>query len=128
MSPLHCNTVQEALWERAASSGPAALSPLLADHLGSCGACQRERHAVRELLEVTRMMPDPEPPDNIWDGFEAELQRRIARAESPLRRAWDQWGRRLSRVAAILDPDCRYSQSNSFCIPTIAWGSGREAL
>lgn len=75
MSPLRCNTVQEALWERAASAGPAPMSPAMTDHLAACPACRGESLAVRELLETARSVPDPEPPVDIWDGFEAELRR-----------------------------------------------------
>lgn len=80
MSPLHCNTVQEALWERAASAGPASLSPALAEHLASCAVCRVESAAVRELLYVTGQMPDPEPPPGFWEEFERGLRRCLERA------------------------------------------------
>lgn len=83
MSPLRCNTVQEAIWERAASAGPAPLSPAMIEHLGECAACRAESLSVRELLETARALPDPEPPATIWDGFREELDRAI---ES--RRGW----------------------------------------
>jgi hypothetical protein len=101
MTRLHCNTVQEALWERAASSGPAPLSPVLADHLSSCSACQAERRAIRELLEVSREIADPPPPPSIWDGFEDEFDRRLSRASfGPSRLGW--WGRATLGLAATL--------------------------
>ncbi|MDX1661511.1 MAG: hypothetical protein R3326_06950 [Gemmatimonadota bacterium] len=77
MSPLRCNTVQEALWERAASAGPAPMSPATAEHLAACPACRGESLAVRELLETARSLPDPAPPADVWDGFEEELHRAI---------------------------------------------------
>jgi|SRR5687768_1673587 len=100
MSPLHCNTVQEALWERAASAGPAPLSPVLVDHMSRCPACQSERRAVAELLEASRTMADPEPPLDIWDGFEDRMWREIR--GNPVSRAWGRWGRRVVGLAAML--------------------------
>lgn len=101
MSPLHCNTVQEALWERAASAGPAPLSPTLVDHMSKCPACQSERRAVAELLEASRTLADPEPPLDIWDGFEERMWREI-HGGSPVSRAWGRWGRRVVGLAAML--------------------------
>lgn len=103
MSPLHCSTVQEALWDRAASTGPAPLSPTLADHLASCPACQAERVAVRALVDVAASLPDPEPPEDIWEGFEEELQSRIDRIESatPILTG-GRWTRRAMAFAATL--------------------------
>ncbi|HET6639685.1 MAG TPA: hypothetical protein VFH82_13005 [Gemmatimonadota bacterium] len=100
MSPLHCNTVQEALWERAASAGPAPLSPALVEHMSSCPVCQSERRAVAELLEASRALADPEPPLDIWDGFEEQLWRSIR--GNPVSRAWGRWGRRAIGLAAML--------------------------
>lgn len=100
MSPLHCSTVQEALWERAASAGPVPLSPTLVDHLSSCVACQSERRAVADLVDATRALPDPEPPADIWEDFEAELWDRIH--GHPLARAWTRWGRSVVGLAAML--------------------------
>jgi hypothetical protein len=100
MSPLHCNTVQEALWERAASAGPAPLSPALVEHMSRCPACQTERRAVAELLETSRTLADPEPPLDIWDGFEEQLWRSIR--GNPVSRAWGRWGRRVVGLAAML--------------------------
>lgn len=100
MSPLHCNTVQEALWERAASAGPVPLSPALVEHMTSCTRCQNERRAVTELLDASRSLPDPEPPLRIWDGFEEQLWRQIH--GSPVSRAWDRWGRSVVGLAAML--------------------------
>ncbi|HUP01292.1 MAG TPA: hypothetical protein VM737_07230 [Gemmatimonadota bacterium] len=105
MSPLHCNTVREVLWERAASAGPEALSPVLADHLSACPACQAESRAVRELLDVSRRIPDPAPPPSIWDGFERELAERLDQSRSDgtaVRVAWERWGRRAAGLAAVL--------------------------
>ncbi len=93
MTRLHCNTVQEALWERAASAGPAPLSPALADHLSSCPGCQAEQRSVRELLEVSRGIADPPPPPSIWENFDAELDRGLSQARSP---EWQLgWGGRV---------------------------------
>jgi hypothetical protein len=100
MSPLHCNTVQEALWERAASAGPASLSPSLVEHMSKCPACQSERRAVAELLETSRTLADPEPPADIWDGFEDRLWRDIQ--GTPVSRVWARWGRSLVGLAAML--------------------------
>jgi hypothetical protein len=100
MSPLHCNTVQEALWERAASAGPVPLTPALADHLSTCAVCQSEKRAVAELLEHTRTLADPEAPAGIWDGFEDELWGRL-RAR-PVARTWARWGRSAMGLAAML--------------------------
>ncbi|HEY7472794.1 MAG TPA: hypothetical protein VIE68_10660 [Gemmatimonadota bacterium] len=100
MSPLHCNTVQEALWERAASAGPAPLSPALVEHMSKCPACQTERRAVTELLEASRALTDPEPPGDIWDGFGESLWREIH--GNPVSRAWGRWGRSLAGLAAML--------------------------
>ena len=100
MSPLHCNTVQEALWERAASAGPARLSPALVAHMSSCPACQSERRAVGELLESSRTLADPEPPLDIWDGFEERLWRGIR--GNPVSHVWGRWGRRVMGLAAML--------------------------
>lgn len=104
MSPLHCNTVQEALWERAASPGPASLSPALADHLSTCPACQTEGRAVRELLTVSKRLPDPEPPEDIWDGFEREFGERLDALHdvSSWSGAWARWQRRVAGAAAVL--------------------------
>ena len=102
MSPLKCHTVQEAIWERAASAGPASLSPALIDHLVSCPACQDESRAVGELVTVTRALPDPAPPADVWLGFDEELERHLSRVENPLAAAWRQWGRRAMGVAAVL--------------------------
>ena len=89
------------LWERAASAGPAPLSPVLADHLASCAACQAEQRAVRELLEVSRGITDPPPPPSIWDGFESELDRRLSRGA--FRGVWlGWWGRVALGLAATL--------------------------
>lgn len=100
MSPLHCNTVQEALWERAASAGPVPLSPALVDHMSTCSACQSERRAVVELLDASRALADPEPPPEIWDGFEERLWGEIH--GRPLSRTWSRWGRSLVGLAAML--------------------------
>jgi len=100
MSPLHCNTVQEALWERAASAGPVPLTPTLVDHLSTCATCQSERRAVAELIEASRALPDPGPPTDIWDGFEEDLWDRIH--GHPLARAWTHWGRSAIGLAAML--------------------------
>ena len=100
MSPLHCNTVQEALWERAASAGPAPLSPALVEHMSRCPACQSERRAVADLLEASRTLADPEPPLDIWDGFEERMWRSIH--GNPISRAWGRWGRRVVGLAAML--------------------------
>jgi hypothetical protein len=100
MSPLHCNTVQEALWERAASAGPASLSPSLVEHMSKCPACQSERRAVAELLEASRTITDPEPPADLWDGFEARLWREIH--GTPVSRVWARWGRSVMGLAAML--------------------------
>jgi len=100
MSPLHCNTVQEALWERAASAGPVRLSPALVDHLSTCPVCQSERHAVAELLDESRALSDPEPPADIWDGFEERLWSAIH--GRPATRLWARWGRSAIGLAAML--------------------------
>lgn len=99
MTRLHCSTVQEALWERAASAGPAPLSPVLAEHLSSCSGCQAEQRSVRELLEVSRGITDPPPPPSFWEGFDAELQRRLP--HPPARRP-EWWGRAGVGLAATL--------------------------
>ncbi|MGH7571987.1 MAG: hypothetical protein ACREMK_09125 [Gemmatimonadota bacterium] len=101
MTRLHCNTVQEALRERAASAGPAPLSPALADHLSSCPGCQSERRSIRELLEVSRGIVDPPPPASIWDGFEAELGRALTKVRSPAS-GLEWWGRVGLGLAATL--------------------------
>ena len=100
MSPLHCNTVREALWERAASAGPAPLSPALVEHMSKCAACQTERRAVADLLEASRALTDPEPPADIWDGFQERLWRDIH--GHPVTRVWGRWGRSLAGLAAML--------------------------
>lgn len=100
MSPLHCNTVQEALWEGAASSGPTPLSPALVEHLSTCPACRSERRAVAELLDTSRRLVDPEPPSDIWDGFEDRLWREIR--GTTVSRAWTRWGRSVASLAAML--------------------------
>lgn len=107
MSPLHCNTVQDALWERAASAGPAPLSPVLAEHLATCDGCRAEGSAVRELLDVTRRLPDAPPPEHIWDGFEARLGRAIEQAGAGGRSRWPgfgahRWTWRAAGMAAVL--------------------------
>lgn len=107
MSPLRCSTVKEAIWERAASAGPASLSPTLADHLVSCSECRAEQRAVREVLEVTRELADPEPSADIWDGFERKLREGIDRVGriDRLGGMADSIGPRLRRwmgVAAVL--------------------------
>lgn len=101
MTPLLCNTVQEALWERAASSGPAPLSPALAEHLSSCPTCQVEQRAVRDLLEVSGAIADPAPPAGIWDGFPEALGREIERALPAVSRL-DRWSRVALGLAATL--------------------------
>lgn len=101
MSPLKCHTVHEAIWERAASAGPAPLSPALAHHLVSCAICQAESRAVAELVELAPALPDAPPPDRVWDGFDEELARRLAGGE-PLLGAWRRWGRRAASIAAVL--------------------------
>lgn len=100
MSPLHCNTVQEALWERAASAGPVPLSPALVEHMSTCSACQSERRAVAELLDTSRALADPEPPLEIWEGFGERLWEGIH--GGPVSRTWDRWGRSLVGLAAML--------------------------
>ena len=101
MTPLHCNTVQEALWERAASSGPAPLSPALAEHLSSCTACQAEQRAVRDLLEVSGAIVDPPPPADVWDGFPEALDRELGRRGPRVPRL-DRWSRAAMGLAATL--------------------------
>ena len=102
MSPLTCHTVHHALWERAASAGPAALSPVLADHLASCPACQAESREVSDLLAATRALTDPVPPAGLWDGFDEALRRELARDRSVIAIAWRRWGSRATKVAAVL--------------------------
>ncbi|MGH7564997.1 MAG: hypothetical protein ACREK5_11345 [Gemmatimonadota bacterium] len=101
MTRLHCNTVREALRERAASAGPTPLSPVLADHRSSCAGCQAERRSIRELLEVSHGIVDPPPPASVWDGFEAELGRRLTKVRSPASRL-EWWGRVSLGLAATL--------------------------
>lgn len=102
MSPLRCNTIQEALWERAASAGPAPMSPAMTEHLAACPACRGESLAVRELLETARSVPDPEPPVEIWDGFEEELNRAIeGRGGGIVRAIEDRLRDRTWRVASM---------------------------
>jgi hypothetical protein len=101
MTPLHCNTVQEALWERVASSGPVSLSPTLAEHLSSCPSCQAEQRAVRDLLEVSAAIVDPAPPADVWEGFPEALDREIARARPGTARL-DRWSRAALGLAATL--------------------------
>jgi len=101
MTPLHCNTVQEALWERAASSGPAPLSHALAEHLSNCTACKAEQRAVRDLLEVSAAIVDPAPPADVWDRFPEALDREIARARPGTARL-DRWSRAALGLAATL--------------------------
>lgn len=100
MSPLHCNTVSEALWERAASAGPEPLTPALVDHLTNCAQCQSERRAVRELIDISRLIPDPAPPIDIWDGFDDELDRRLSDRVEPA--IWQRWSQRAVGFAAVL--------------------------
>lgn len=106
MSPLRCSTARDALWERAASAGPAPLSPALGDHLAACPACQAEARAVGDLLAVSRALPDPAPPADLWDDFDRRLDRRIA--GSAWVRTWrlldgrPGWGRRVAGIAALL--------------------------
>lgn len=102
MSPLKCHTAREAIWERAASAGPVPLSTALADHLASCPVCQAETRAVSDLLEVTRSLPDPPPPLDLWDGFDEEVERRIDGEARPLVDLWRRWGRRAASMAAML--------------------------
>jgi hypothetical protein len=101
MTPLHCNTVQEGLWERVASSGPLSLSPALAEHLSSCPACQAEQRAVRDLLEVSAAIVDPAPSADVWEGFPEALDREIARARPGTARL-DRWSRAALGLAATL--------------------------
>ncbi|MFN2383579.1 MAG: hypothetical protein ABR559_04875 [Gemmatimonadota bacterium] len=100
MSPLRCSTARDALWERAASAGPAPLSPALGDHLAACPACQAEARAVGDLLAVSRGLADPAPPTDLWDDFDLRLDRRIA--GSVWLRTWNGWGRRAAGIAALL--------------------------
>lgn len=107
MSPLRCSTVTDALRERAASAGPAPMSPALADHLETCVACRAESAAVRELIGLTAALPDPPPPAEVWDGFERNLARAIARSERGVhaerfRRAVDGISWRTVGLAAML--------------------------
>lgn len=57
---------------------------------------------MHDLLDVTRRSIDPEPPADIWDGFEEELERRISRADRHLTVAFERWGRRIAGLAAVL--------------------------
>lgn len=100
MSPLHCNTVSEALWERAAGAGPEPLTPALVEHLTNCAQCQSERRAVRELIDLSRLIPDPAPPIDIWDGFEEELDQRLSDRVEPA--IWQRWSQRVMGFAAVL--------------------------
>lgn len=104
MSPLHCNTVQEAIWERAAGSGPESLSPTFVEHVTGCPACRAERRAVEELVETSRSIEDPEPPADLWDRFDDALERRLNAldARRSIGRAWSRWGRHVSGLAAAL--------------------------
>lgn len=102
MSRLHCSTVREALWERAASAGPASLSPALAGHLAACPTCREEGAAVKDLLDLARGLPDPDPPGGIWDGFDEALGRRLA-GERPWIAKWTGTrARRAGLLAATL--------------------------
>lgn len=103
MSTLRCNTVQEALWERAASAGPAPMSAGMTEHLAGCPACRGESLAVRELLETARSVPDPQPPSDIWDGFEEELRRAVdgRGARGLVREIGERLDERVWKVASI---------------------------
>jgi hypothetical protein len=101
MSPLKCHTVHEAIWERAASAGPTSLTPALAEHLASCASCQAESRAVADLLELAVTHPAPAPPDDIWEGFDEELDRALS-ASGRAPSAWSRWGRRAASMAAVL--------------------------
>lgn len=104
MSPLQCNTVQEAIWERAAGSGPEPLSLTMVEHMTGCPACRAERRAVQDLVETSRSIEDPEPPARLWDRFDTELDRRLDAldARRSIGRAWDRWGHRIGGLAAAL--------------------------
>lgn len=104
MSPLHCNTVQEAIWERAAGSGPEPLSPGMVEHMTSCPVCRAERRAVEDLVDAARAIEDPSPPAGFWDRFDVALDRRLDAfdARRSIGRAWDRWGGRVAGLAAML--------------------------
>jgi hypothetical protein len=68
--------------------------------MSTCPACQSERRAVAELLDASRMLPDSEPPVDIWDGFEEHLWQEIH--GSSLSSMWGRWGRSLVGLAAML--------------------------
>jgi hypothetical protein len=68
--------------------------------MSRCPACQTERRAVADLLESSRTLADPEPPLDIWDGFEERLWRSIR--GNRVSRAWSGWGRRVVGLAAML--------------------------
>jgi hypothetical protein len=68
--------------------------------MSTCAACQTERRAVTDLLEASRALPDPEPPADIWDGFEERLWRDIH--GNPVSRMWGRWGRSVMGLAAML--------------------------
>jgi hypothetical protein len=42
-------------------------------HLGQCPTCTAELAAVAELSELTRIMVDPEPPDDLWERIDCRL-------------------------------------------------------
>lgn len=100
---LRCSTVREVLWERAASAGPVPLSPALAEHLSGCAACRAEGAAIRELLEIAREMPDPEPPEGFGERLRDALVRALDREGSgrlePLRSGARRWGALVAGLA-----------------------------
>jgi hypothetical protein len=61
-------------------------------HLRSCGACQSELAALRELSDLTAALSEPEPPGDLWDRVAGDLAKvqpgRPGRVPTWLRSGW----------------------------------------
>lgn len=64
---VHLN--DEALSELLDGEGAA----VAAEHLADCERCQRELAELRTLRAELRMLPDLEPPDDLWERIEASV-------------------------------------------------------
>jgi hypothetical protein len=48
-------------------------------HLARCPSCRAEYHPMRDLLDLLKDDPVPEPPEGYWDSFLPRLRTRIHR-------------------------------------------------
>lgn len=87
-------------------------------HLESCTACRHAKERLRTLLAELAALPRSlEPPGNLWEGIEAQIQ---APAPQPSQAPLDTPNRRRSRNPKASPAPRRFATRKAFALATVA--------